>query len=468
MLNGKPSKRMILRITATALPLAALVVLYAVWLFSRTHATVYGIVMSAVIVFLFAVLGIRFIPQWIGAWSGVSLPPVELPGKRSARHSRMHPTVQILLMLLLSRVVLFLVAYLLISLRDGYQGGLLDRLSIWNPVSLDSRHYLSIAENGYVIAGDERLKLVFFPFYPILIKLVSFLTQNYFAAGLIVSNLCFILAGWVLYELTLLDHSRETALRTVKYFCLLPASLLFSAPMSDSVFLLACVSCLYLTRKKHYLPASLIGGLAAFTRLPGLILLAPVCFELVADTVTACSGGGITAKRVLRRTGQYASLLLIPAGFALYLYLNYKLTGNAFTFLSYQQENWHQGLGWFFSTGEYQLNYAVEAIADGEIRTFLGLWLPNLCCLVLCLPVVTLAQRQLRPSYVAYFIAYYAVTMGATWLLSAPRYLTACFPLLMSLGVLTRRRRIDIPLSVVLALLQVCYLWAFLNRWQVY
>jgi Gpi18-like mannosyltransferase len=62
----------------------------------------------------------------------------------------------------------------------------------WNPVSLharwDSFWYLDIAQNGYVFKGAEKLSnIVFFPLYPLLIKVASFLVGG---------NLIF--AGWFL------------------------------------------------------------------------------------------------------------------------------------------------------------------------------------------------------------------------------------------------------------------------------
>jgi len=62
----------------------------------------------------------------------------------------------------------------------------------WNIVSLhsrwDSAWYLDIAQHGYIFKGAQQLSnIVFFPLYPFLMKLVSYLTLGNF-----------ILAGWLL------------------------------------------------------------------------------------------------------------------------------------------------------------------------------------------------------------------------------------------------------------------------------
>lgn len=165
--------------------------------------------------------------------------------------------------------------------------------------------------------------------------------------------------------------------------------------------------------------------------------------------------------------GRCAALLLIPLGLGLYLFVNYRLTGDWFRFLQYQQENWSQRPGWFFNTAEYQTIYALNAAREGS-TAFYGLWLPNLVHLFGALALVIAAQKRLRPSYVAYFIAYYAVTMGATWLLSAPRYLTAAFPLALSLAALTERKWADALATAACLAGLLYYLFAFLQRWSVY
>ena len=58
--------------------------------------------------------------------------------------------------------------------------------------------------------------------------------------------------------------------------------------------------------------------------------------------------------------------------------------------------------------------------------------------------------------------------MGATWLLSAPRYCLGCYPLFLSLGAVTQNRWIDRLLTVVFAVLFLLYLKAYVLQWYVY
>jgi Gpi18-like mannosyltransferase len=256
---------------------------------------------------------------------------------------------------------------------------------------------------------------------------------------------------------------REGALRAVKYLAILPSAFFFSAPMSDSLFLLLSVSCIYFARKKRYLISCALGALAAFTRSLGLTLLAPVCFELVADLIREAKSGGKRKFLI-----HFPALLLIPCGFALYLYINYRVSGNPFQYAVYQREHWSQSLGYFWNTASYQISYAILSLKNGEPWKFLGLWLPNLVFTFGSLAVMIAAARRVRPSYTAYFIAYFIVSVGVTWLLSAPRYLAALFPLSLALSALTKKRIADDILSAVFIIGTVMYMIAFVSHWQVF
>ena len=97
--------------------------------------------------------------------------------------------------------------------------------------------------------------------------------------------------------------------------------------------------------KKRYFFACLLGGLAAFTRVLGVLLLLPVVIELWGEAARIQAQGGKGLRYFLVRA---AALLLIPLGLGGYLYVNYAVTGNAFTFLIYQRDHWSQGYGLVF------------------------------------------------------------------------------------------------------------------------
>ena len=76
--------------------------------------------------------------------------------------------------------------------------------------------------------------------------------------------------------------------------------------------------------------------------------------------------------------------------------------------------------------------------------------------------------KHLRASYTTWYIVYFIIAMGTTWLLSAPRYLMAFFPAVIVLSNLTERNRLRSTLLPAMLGLWVLYFLVFLLRWQVY
>ena len=75
----------------------------------------------------------------------------------------------------------------------------------------DVAHYMGIARDWYVREGDERLRLVFLPLYPLTIRTLSW-GEYYFAGGFF-SSLLFSLAVLpAAYELFRLDMDRPSAM----------------------------------------------------------------------------------------------------------------------------------------------------------------------------------------------------------------------------------------------------------------
>lgn len=402
---------------------------------------------------LFALLGLRFMPRWVDFWSDSPLPAA--PDRKEPRGMGL----RIFLSLLCLDLLILLAAW---GLRAalGHGGSFQEKLYFWT--FTDSQHYLAIAEDWYLSEGDRGrvVQLVFLPGYPVLVRLVKPLVGSYLTAGLLVSGLCFAGSGVVFYRLVRLDLPHQASLRALVFLCLLPGSFFYAAPMSESLFLLCSLGCVYLARRDRWWAAGLCGAWAAFTRSLGLMLLAPLIMELVAEAVRDKT----PAKKLVPRA---ASLLLVPLGFAAYCVVNYLVAGNPFQFMIYQAEHWGQHLGLFFNTAAYQTEMAITSLAD-KPQNFLGLWLPNLIYGFAAPALTAAAVKKLRPSYTAWFIAYFVIAIGATWLLSAPRYLMVMPVLPMALALLTEKKSAGIGAAISLALPWLLYFLAFLQQWQVW
>jgi hypothetical protein len=176
----------------------------------------------------------------------------------------------------------------------------------------DTLHYQAIAERGYA-AFDTALFAP--PLYPWLMQISANLAGgNTLFGGMIVSNLAYIAALIALYRLV--QHETddpEIARRTLIYLAFFPSAFFFLAAYTESLFLLAVVLCLAAARRKRWVAAGLLGGAAALTRIPGLVLIVPLGFAALQEWRRSRNGRG------------FSSVALTVVGYALfplYIWIN--------------------------------------------------------------------------------------------------------------------------------------------------
>ena len=443
--------------------LAGMTALFILWLIQNPGCALPARLSALTSALLFTVLCLRFVPEWMSFWRFSPRLPAFRPVSREARgESPPHINLKIFLAIMGANAAVLLLVFL-IRRAMGSQETFVQQLEFWR--CLDSGSYLRIAKDWYPAEGDTRVMLVFLPGYPVAIRLIDWLIGNELYSGLLVSALSVSGAGCMMYRLLRLDYTHEDALRTIKYAFLLPGFFFYTAPMSEGLFLLLCLSCLYFARTGRWTLGCLFGGLAAFTRSMGITLLVPLVMELIrAVRIRQISSRRLIARRWIRRA---ASLLLVAAGLAAYLLINYLISGDPFKFQEYQSSHWGQRLGFFFNTAAYQLDQAVKTYAENN-HSFLGLWLPNMIACFGSLILLIFAAKRMRASYIAWFIAYFFVAIGATWLLSAPRYLMVMLPVPLAVSMLVRRPTADLAAAPFCVLLSLLYLYAFVARWQVW
>ena len=141
----------------------------------------------------------------------------------------------------------------------------------------DTLHFQVIAERGYG-AYDTSL---FSPFlYPWLMGMVAKLFGgDTLLAGLIVSNLAYLVALAYLYRLTAMETDQQVARRCILYLASFPTAIFFLAAYSESLFLLTTVAALYYARQRRWLAAGAWAFFAPLARLQGAILPVVLGFE---------------------------------------------------------------------------------------------------------------------------------------------------------------------------------------------
>ncbi|MEA2536219.1 MAG: hypothetical protein QOF11_453 [Chloroflexota bacterium] len=338
-----------------------------------------------------------------------------------------------------SRVLLIVVA----SLVEAYVP-LTDPTKAWSSAPIltslttsDAVYYLGIAANGYHVlpVSGPYHDYVFFPLYPLLVRLASVLTLGDIAvAGVLVANGAFLVALVLLYRLMTryLDH--DTAILAIVFLVTAPGSVAFAMAYSEGLFLLLVIAAFLAAEGRRYPLMGLVYGLAALTRLPGLFLAIPLVLQLVAD------GGR-------RPTRHWLWLLAGPLALAcFYAYLGV-LTGDPLA-------NLHGQAAWDAP--------AMAPATGGSIETRSD---PLFLILAAVLIVYAFLFVYARPDRTPIPHAAWAVTVFASVfvggrILSAPRYLVVAWPFA---GWLAGRRAGWFRAAWPIVWLGLFGLFAFLN-----
>lgn len=152
---------------------------------------------------------------------------------------------------------------------------------IWGFGNFDGVHYLRIAEMGY----SSQYSQAFFPLYPILIKLFSYLLPfnlqaNLLISGLFLSNLFAVLALFLLYKLFRLDFDERISCKSVLLLIAFPTAFYLGAVYTESLFLLLTVLGFILMRKNKFFLGAIAIGLATATRVFGILLVPMLIYYL--------------------------------------------------------------------------------------------------------------------------------------------------------------------------------------------
>lgn len=327
----------------------------------------------------------------------------------------------------------------------------------------DARHYIDLAQYGYGAGEDfpeQYLMIVFFPLFPWLLRLLNpFGWLDYRVLALVVQLPLFCAAGSGLFALVCRRYDRRTAWRALVLLVVSPASVFFFAPMTESLFLALCVWYVWCLEKRYWGRAALLGVLAGLTRAPGGLLLGLALLALMQE-------GRARHKRP--PLAAVAAMLSSAAGLGGYFALNQAVYGRWNQYSVYQWEHWNQKMGLFTETLRYHLSYLTQWWSTNRAA---AVWvcLTAVVCILLAFALLAAAARVLPASWLGYGLAYLLLTMGATWLLSAPRYAVALFCLPAALAALLRgHRRLTVCTIGLLLVCSGAYTMAYLAHQPIY
>jgi hypothetical protein len=209
-------------------------------------------------------------------------------------------------------------------------------LALWD--RWDVRVFVKIAEFGYL--GYPRYypdtgTAAFFPGMPGALWVVRLLTQDWVAAGLVISLVAGGVATAALARLAAADHDEVAARRSVLYLAVSPFAVFLAAGYSEALFLAFALTAWVAARQQRWLLAGALAGVAGTVRVTGLFLGAALIVQWAVSAGDGPRG---------RRWRDLPPLLLPWAAVATYIVYLHAITGDWLAWQHVQAQEFGRGL----------------------------------------------------------------------------------------------------------------------------
>jgi len=289
----------------------------------------------------------------------------------------------------------------------------------WDLVSLhakwDSFWYLDIAQNGYSLEYNQwgLYNIVFFPLYPFLMKITSFLTAgNFILSGWFLSIVFLLVALFYFFKLVKEFHPEINPYLPIIFLLIFPTAFFLNSVYTESLFLFLSLATFYYGLKKKFIYAGIFGLFASLTRVTGVLLFIPLIWEYLKNY-------NFKLKSILNL--KVLPIFLVPIGtFSFFLYHYFKF-GNFFLFFEIEK-NW--GRAFTLQKGHFDF-FSNPAIINFFLDVFFVIFI---------LLVLYFVFKKLRTSYGFYIIATIAVALSTGTLMSTGRYILILFPIYILLA----------------------------------
>lgn len=169
------------------------------------------------------------------------------------------------------------------------RGGFLSRFFLVDMFAhWDSKHYLSIIQQGYQPSenlAQQYSNLAFFPLYPYLVKSIGWFGVDlpdsaYLVIGILLSNILFLAAIGLMTRvaITHLGMDEKVAFRSVALLYAFPTSFYFASFYTESLFLFLALAAVTMGLERRWFWASAASSLALVTRAQGIVVLFAVAW----------------------------------------------------------------------------------------------------------------------------------------------------------------------------------------------
>jgi hypothetical protein len=315
---------------------------------------------------------------------------------------------------------------------QGFGDTMLEMLKRW-----DANQFERIVENGYATRGDWQELIVYPPLFPFTVRAVMFVIPSFLVAGLVVSALASVAAGYFIQAIVRVDGGDDAeASRSLWYFFVFPTAYFLAMPYSEALFMALLLGSFYFARRENWLLAGVLAAFCTATRLPGIVLVPALVVEALHQKHW----------RVLDlERKQLAAFVLAPLGFVFFLWLNYYVQGDAFAFIDYQDKYWFWHRVWPWEP----LREAWLWLKSPPGFARASIYETRLASTAVVVILLLIGARWLRPSYHAFGWLSLITFLSGSNLISMPRYALTIFPMYFVLARLGRNQEVHQALLTV-------------------
>jgi Gpi18-like mannosyltransferase len=293
-------------------------------------------------------------------------------------------------------------------------------LEIWN--RWDSLHYQKIAQFGY--GAKQSALLAFYPLYPWSVRMLALLDGNYLVSAFIISGVASIIAAVLLRRLVQLDYGIGLSLRATWFFLIFPTAYFLHIGYTESLFLVFALGSILAARRERWWIAGVVGALCWMTRPTGIALVPTLAVEAAYQ---------FWQKR--RWNWQWLWIAIVPAGFAVFLLINFHVTGNAFAFLRVRQSVFATHFAWPWVGIHNVIGNLNRTPSQAELVGAQELYFTALGFVG-----AVASWIKLRPCYAMWVTGIWMLFTFTNFVQSAPRHTVTFFPIFILFAWLSKDR----------------------------
>ena len=328
-------------------------------------------------------------------------------------------------------------------------------LDIWS--HWDARWYLEIAMHGYT--GVSNLEttystVAFFPLFPTLVKVLSFLVPQtllsqsaYLLLGLAMNNLLFLMGLYFLYQLTdAFFHSPQLSKAVLILLVAYPASFYFSCFYTESLFFLLAVSSLWAAQKNKWFLTAIFCALLTITRPQGILMALPILILLLQSMQWKLKNFPLRA----------LWLLLIPLPLVFHLFNLYTLTGDFLSPITAQS-------AWGKETANFKFNF-IDVFKTSQADVYkIDSALTLVFLLLASLSLFSLPS----PAYGLFALLIILMPVISGTSVSMTRYIVVAFPAFIALAKALKKDLLIYSLAAIFFTIQIFYFIGWVNYYWI-